>query len=66
MIRKGVVMQENKPEVKICEECGNEYYPTRSWQKFCHPDCRMANWKKKHPYITPEELKEIKEKLGIQ
>ena len=66
MTDKNKVTQDSKPKTKICEECGKEYPPNRSWQRFCHPDCRMANWKRQHPYITPEDLKEIKEKLGIK
>jgi len=26
----------------------------------------MISWRKTHPYITPEELKKMKERLGIQ
>jgi len=28
-------------EKRICRNCDEEYEPTKSWQKFCHPDCRI-------------------------
>jgi len=41
---------------------------TRKWQKFCPNQgiCRVEHWRKQHPHISPEELKQIKDRLGIQ
>jgi len=29
--------------------CPERFIPTRYWQIFCSPVCRMADWTEKHP-----------------
>ena len=40
---------------------------TRKWHWYCPNGgkCRVAKWRKDHPHIDPEDLRQIKEKLGI-
>lgn len=58
-------MAKFKPERRKCKNCGKEYTAIRSWAKFCSDTCRIANYRKSHPQLSPEELKQIKERLGI-
>ena len=53
-------------EKRKCKNCGEEFIATRGWSRFCSSACRLKYWRRGHPYLPPEELKRIKEKLGIQ
>jgi len=55
-----------KPIIKNCEFCGRKYLSKRKHSRFCCVTCRATAWRKEHPYLTTEELKEIKSKLGIE
>jgi hypothetical protein len=55
-----------KAKPKNCKNCGKEFIPCRAWQVFCDTPCRVENWRKNHPTITPQELAEIKQKLNIK
>lgn len=55
-----------KKGAKKCKECKKEFDPHRHWQIFCSSSCRIHNWKKSHPYISTEDLAEIKRKLNIK
>jgi len=59
-------MTKSKPEKRICKNCDEEYEATRLWQKFCSDRCRTAYYRKTHPQLSPEELKQIKARLGIR
>ena len=54
------------PEKRICKNCGKEYMARRKWAKYCSDACRIAYFRKTHPQLSPEELKQIKERLGIE
>ena len=51
---------------KICENCNDDFTASRPHAKYCSDSCRMEKWRSTHPYLTPEELKAMKEKLGIK
>ena len=34
-----------------CLECGGDFTPTRSWQKFCDPKCRWLRWERANPRV---------------
>jgi len=55
-----------KAEKRICKNCDEEYEVSRYWQKFCSDKCRTAYYRKTHPQISAEELKRIKDRLGIR
>lgn len=60
-------MANNKKTYKIkCLNCGKSFIAYRPHAKFCCAACRAEHWRKEHPYIKPEELEEIKKKLGIK
>ena len=61
-------MKKFKPIKRNCEYCGSVFLATREWHIFCpnNGKCRIANWRKNHPTLSPEELKEIKKKLGMK
>lgn len=54
-----------KPKYRICKNCKNRFWATRKWHKYCSQTCRLKYWRKTHPYLTSEELAQIKERLGI-
>lgn len=35
------------PQKHKCDECGDRFWPTTTWQKFCSPACRLKAWRKK-------------------
>jgi len=51
---------------KVCKNCGKIFSALRPHAKYCSSSCRMQAWRITHPYITPEELKEMKDRLGIK
>jgi len=57
---------QEKTYKRKCDNCGKEYIAKRPHSKFCSTICRAEFWRKTHPRISPEELKQIKEKLGIK
>jgi len=59
-------MAKFKPERRTCKNCGKSYTAMRYWAKYCSASCRIAYFRKTHPHISPEELKQIKDRLGIQ
>jgi len=61
-------MKKFKPIKRNCKYCGKTFTAIRSWHIFCpnNGKCRIAYYRKTHPYLSPEELKEIKSKLGIK
>jgi hypothetical protein len=49
-----------KPELElICLSCGEHFYSTRSWAKFCSTKCRN-NFNNDKKYIEKGELPKIK------
>lgn len=58
-------MAKNKEYKKICKNCGEIFTAYRPHAKYCSDSCRMHHWRITHPYLTPEELKQMKERLGI-
>ena len=43
-----------------CQWCGKEFTPTKNWQKYCSPSCRVsANRKRQLKDINPEEKKTL-------
>jgi len=59
-------MAKFKPESRRCKNCGKTFIATRFWAKYCSPACRVAYYRKTHPQLSPEELAQIKERLGIR
>lgn len=55
-----------KPERRKCKNCNKDFTAMRSWARYCSDACRIAYFRKTHPQLSPEELKEIKERLGIR
>ncbi|MHA1215697.1 MAG: hypothetical protein ACTSPG_10385 [Candidatus Hodarchaeales archaeon] len=55
-----------KPKQRVCKYCKNPFWAIRKWHKFCSQSCRLKYWRETHPYLTSEELAEIKKKLGIK
>lgn len=55
-----------EPEERKCKNCNKSYVAKRFWAKYCSSTCRIAYYRKIHPKISPEDLKQIKEKLGIK
>lgn len=51
---------------KVCQNCNKSFIAKRPHAKYCSGPCRMEFWRRTHPYLPPEELKNIKERLGIQ
>jgi len=49
-----------------CKSCGEGFMATRFWHEYCSDVCRVAYYRKTHPQLSPEELRQIKEKLGIK
>ena len=60
-------MAKFKHITRNCKNCGKPFMATRKWHWYCPNGgkCRVAHWRKLHPHIDPEDLKQIKEKLGI-
>lgn len=67
-------MADFKPEKRTCKykKCTEGSGGTRKiftakrrWHDYCCDPCRVKDWKEKHPTISPEELKAIKERLGL-
>ena len=29
----------------VCKNCEHKFNPTRKWQKFCSPKCRLQYWR---------------------
>lgn len=63
-----------KPEKRLCKykKCKEgpggtrkEFIAIRHWHFYCDDPCRVKDWREKHPNLSPKELKEIKEKLGM-
>jgi len=54
-----------KPVPRKCKSCGKTFTAMRSWARYCDASCRMAYFRKTHPLLTPEELKQIKDRLGL-
>ena len=50
---------------KICKNCNETFEAYRPHAKFCSTACRAEFWRKTHPFLSAEELKKIKERLGI-
>ena len=48
-------------ERRACAFCGHKFAPTVEWQKYCLPACRMAAFRRRHPKISPEILRDIAE-----
>ena len=55
-----------KPYRKECKNCHGEFTAMRKWHDFCGNKCRLEHWRKEHPYLSPEELSKIKERLGMK
>lgn len=36
-------------EIRICEDCGNQFEPVRMAQRFCQATCRMRWWREHQP-----------------
>lgn len=54
------------PIKRNCLNCNKLFKAVRKWHNFCQSKCRVEYWRKLHPHLDPEELRQIKEKLGIQ
>lgn len=53
-------------DTRHCDECGDEYSPHTTWQRFCSPGCRDRAWGKlkaeaaKWAAANPKEWERIK------
>jgi hypothetical protein len=57
---------QKKTYKRKCENCNKDYIAKRPHSRFCSTACRAEFWRKTHPRLTPDELKQIKERLGIE
>ena len=48
------------------KKCKKPFEKKRPWHEFCQSQCRTLHWREEHPYIKPEELAEIKKRLGMK
>lgn len=58
-------IKERKFYKKICKNCKEPFTAYRPHALYCSTACRAEYWRKTHPYLPAEELRQIKERLGI-
>ena len=48
-----------KPHYDKCGFCGEEYWMSRHWHRFCKTRCRTLAWRRKHVVMDSEVLERI-------